>query len=99
MYLQPLWFYFNSNKNSKNLIISKTVNLIKKSARNKKDVKFNFMSDMFYEIFCIVNQYRLIAVFIFGNNFPKMAAILYLTIFQTATLFFLEADDVPNTLK
>ena len=29
---------------------------------NKKDVEFNFISDIFYEIFCIFNQYRVITI-------------------------------------
>ena len=45
----------------------------KKHAWNKKDVKCNFISDMFYKKYCIFNQYNLIAFFIFGSHFLKMA--------------------------
>ena len=67
MYLTPLKFYCNSKK-KKLQKLKKPHYLIngefdQKSALNKKDVKFNFRSDMFYQISCIFNQYRVIAVF------------------------------------
>ena len=34
-----------------------------KSAQNKKDVKFDFASDMFYKIFCILNRIKNFIVF------------------------------------
>ena len=45
----------------------KTVYLIngkvdRKVHRTKKNVKLNGLSDIFYEIFCIFNQYRLITI-------------------------------------
>ena len=54
MYLQPIEFYYNSKKKLKNL--KKPHYLIngefdkKKSALNKKDVKFNFLSGMLHQI-------------------------------------------------
>ena len=50
MYLQPLSFYSNSKKDTQKL--KKTQNLengefYEKSAQNKKDVKFDFTSEMF----------------------------------------------------
>ena len=39
-----------------------------KSAQNKKDVKFDFTSDMFHKISCIFND----RIFIIGGDFPKI---------------------------
>ena len=60
MYLQPIWFYYKSKKITQKL--KKTHYLIngefyEKSAWNKKDIKFHFLSDMFYQISCIFNLY------------------------------------------
>ena len=64
MYLKPLSFYSNFKKSTPKL--KKTQNIEngefdKKSAQNKKDVKFDFTSDMFYKIFCIFNNINFIS--------------------------------------
>ena len=53
--------------------LKKTQNLgngecYEKSLLNKKDVKFDFTSDMFYKIFCIFKNIN----FIIGTDFPKI---------------------------
>ena len=45
-----------------------TGELDEKSAQNKKDVEFDFTSDVFHKIFCILNR----IIFIIGIDFPKI---------------------------
>ena len=52
-------------KNSKKAQNFENYEFDEKSAKNKKDVKFDFASDMFYTIFCILN--RIIFFIVFGK--------------------------------
>ena len=70
MHLLPLSFYFNSNKKYQKF--KKVKNLEngefdEKSAGNKKDVKFDFTSDMFYK----KNLYLQPYVFYYRKRFSK----------------------------
>ena len=60
MYLQPLWFYYKSKKITQKL--KKPHYLIngefdQKDIQNKNDIKFDLLSEMFYQISCIINLY------------------------------------------
>ena len=100
MYLQSLSFYYDSKKNfkkHKKRIISLTINSITK-VHILNNVELNFLPDMFYEFFCIFNQYRLITIFRNSKIFEKAIYFIVRPNFFPVKVPF-RIDYIPMLLK